>query len=134
MENLKNVTDHFKGRVFSIGSAIGEGQISHPVKVLQSYDFLCLCEVKKAYVSGQFREHLIGKIFLKGDGEEGFIPSTIDYETQPNMPPRYAAPESVVRARYEKMVDAAKLAFFEAEVRESRQAREAKEREASDIH
>ena len=133
MEELKNVTDHYKGRVFSMTSAIGEGQIGHKAKVLQSYNHLCLVEVIKGYISGAFKEHQICRIQFTGDNTEYLVAIPVNYESNINLPTRSVGTKEQTMERYEKMADSMKLKFFETELKASREARESVAKEAADL-
>jgi hypothetical protein len=125
MENLKNVTDHFKDRVFTVGSAIGEGKISHPAKVLASYNYLCFVEITKAYTTGPFKEYGIYNVSLLGDGTEFLSEHIVDYETNPNAPARRTAPDDEVKQMYDTIVGKMKLRFFEDGLRDNTKFKEA---------
>ena len=132
MKELKDVTDHFKGKVYPVTSAIGQGQIGHRATVLESYNYLCLVEITKGYVSGQFKEFGIFQVALDKDGEEYLSSVFVDYERQQGAPPRYVATEIETRDMYDRMVSAAKVKFFDEDMRNDRKIREAKSKEAAE--
>jgi hypothetical protein len=118
---MRSKENLFKGRTFSVGSEIGEGQISFPATVLESYGNLCLVEVKKAYEKGPFSEFRIFNVGLTGSGEEMLVPAPINFETKEGVPARRMGTEEETRAIFERMVSKMVLQDSEAELSKDRQ-------------
>jgi hypothetical protein len=131
-EKLKNVTDFYKGRVFSLSSEIGEGQLNHKATCLKSYNYILLCKVKKSFTTGEFYETNIFKIVLDQDGEEVLQGMKIDYETALNMPSKYSASDDVVQSKFNDIVSQLQLKFFGSEVASSRKKRESELKDATE--
>jgi hypothetical protein len=129
---MKDKENLFKGRVFSIASAIGEGQITHPATVLESYGNLCLVRVRKAFTRGQFNELGIFTIGISGDNEEMLIPARIDFETKDGAPIRRQGADEETRAMFERMVSKMQLADSESELSKDRKIKESLQKEKAD--
>jgi hypothetical protein len=129
---MKDKENLFKGRFFSVASEIGEGKLSHPATVLESYGNLCLVRVTKAFTRGQFNELAIFTIGISGDNEEMLIPAHVDFETKDGAPIRRQGTDQETRAMFERMVSKMQLADSEAELSKDRKIKEtlAKEKAA----
>lgn len=133
MDELINVTDHWKNKIFQINASFGKG-IPFPAKVLQSYDFLCLCEVTKAFETGPYRELLIAKVGFAANGEPFLSPVPVDFETRQGFPARSLGTDEETREMFDRMVAMSKTEFYESEVRRSRKQRELEaQREAESL-
>jgi len=127
---LKNVTDFYKGRTFSLSSEIGEGKLTHRATCLKSYDYILLCRVQKSFSTGEWHETNIFKIVLDQDGEEVLQGMKIDYETALNMPSKYNASDNVVEEKFNDIVSKMKVKGFEEGVVANRKKRESEAKES----
>jgi len=137
-EKLHYAKDHYKGKVYKVGSEIGKGVPDHMVVVLESFDYLVLYQVQKAFLQGGFSELAIGKIMKHGEalGEtleisEELTPVLIDFETSDFAPPRRIGSDEETREKFRSMIDAMKLKYFESDVIESRKSKETVSKERS---
>jgi len=122
---MKHKEDLFKGRTFTISSVIGQGRLPHKATVIQSYGFMCLCRIEKAFISGGFNELGIFKIVKNGDGTEILQDAHIDYGSpEANVPSRYSAPDSEVMTKWERIISAMKVRDSEADIVKDRKIRE----------
>ncbi|MCJ7449522.1 MAG: hypothetical protein MUO72_17740 [Bacteroidales bacterium] len=121
---MKDKENIYKNRIFSVTSEIGQGQLPHRATVLESYGFVCLVKVQKAYISGGFSEYGIYRIMLDANGVEILQSMMINYETTQGLPSRYGAPEAEVKAKFDKIKGQMQLADSEAEVAKDRKIKE----------
>ena len=122
---MKDKEDLYKNRVFSVASEIGEGRISFPATVEESYGTLCLVLVRKAYERGPFSEYGIFNIGLFGkENEEALISAPVNFELKDGAPARRAGSEKEVREIYERMVSKMIIADSEAELSKDHQIRD----------
>lgn len=129
---MKSQENLFKGKIYSIGSEIGQGTIRHRAEVLESYNFLCLVRVQKAYTTGPFFEFGIYKIGYVGEHEEMLMSTVVDFETREGAPARRAGTEAETRGMFTRMVDKMKLQDSENELSKDRKIKETEAKEKAD--
>jgi len=112
---MKHKEDLFKGRIFPLTSAIGQGKLPHKGEVIESYGNICLVKETKAYVQGQFNDYGIYRVMKDTHGDEVLQDAHIDYSnsTDSNAPHVYAAPETVVRQKFESLISKVKVREYE---------------------
>jgi hypothetical protein len=116
--------DLFKGRKFTLSMGIAGKAFNYSGVCLESYGTLCLVQEQKAGPGGRFNSYGIYTTGKDRDGNDQLHSLMIDYETKLNAPPKYGAPQKVVKLKFDDLVMAAKLKESEDELRASQQARE----------
>jgi len=112
---MKERENLFTGRVFTLTSEIGQGKIPHRGEVIESYGNICLIRETKAYIQGQFDDYGIYRVMKDAHGDEFLDDLHVNYSnsTDSNAPHVYAAPETVVRQKFESLISRVKVKEYE---------------------
>jgi hypothetical protein len=131
---MKHKENLFAGKVFTLTSAIGQGKLPHKGEVIESYGNICLVRETKAYVQGPFADYGIYKVMKDAHGDEFLDDLHVNYSnsTDSNAPHVYAAPETVVKEKFEILVGKMKIADSQADIVSDRRKRENAEKEATE--
>jgi len=105
----------YQGKRYTLTMNINEAPIDYPASVLASYGNLCLVEEQRAYTAGPYNQYGIYRVLKNIDSIDYLDNLMIDYSKDPLGPRQDAAPNEVVKAKFDTMVAQIKLAKARAE-------------------